>query len=191
MTTESLHRWFAREICAHEAALTRYIARVWPRQAEVADLRHEVYIRVLEAAARARPLSPKSFLFTTTRHLLTDRARRNRIVSIELLEDINALNVLVDEISPERVTSARQQLRRVSDILNQLPDRCRDVVWMRKVENLPQKQIAARLGIAETTVEKHLVRGMQMLGDLFHGAPTMDAADKEQERERDEAHDGK
>ncbi|MBL8270957.1 RNA polymerase sigma factor [Steroidobacter sp.] len=188
---ESLHRWFAREICAHEAALTRYIARVWPRQAEVADLRHEVYIRVLEAAARSRPLSPKSFLFTTTRHLLTDRARRNRIVSIELLEDLNSLNVLVDEISPERLTSARQQLRRVSDILNQLPDRCRDVVWMRKVENLPQKQIAARLGIAETTVEKHLVRGMQMLGDLFHGAPTVDAAHKEQKRERDEAHDGK
>lgn len=191
MIDESLHRWFAREICAHEAALTRYIARVWPHQAEVADLRHEVYIRVLEAAARSRPLSPKSFLFSTTRHLLTDRARRNRIVSIELLEDLNALNVLVDEISPERLTSARQQLRRVSDILNQLPDRCRDVVWMRKVENLPQKQIAARLGIAETTVEKHLVRGMQMLGDLFHGAQTVDAAHEEQERKREESQRGK
>jgi DNA-directed RNA polymerase specialized sigma24 family protein len=52
---------------------------------------------------------------------------------------------------------------------SQLPDRCREVVWMRRIENLPQKQIAARLGIAESTVEKHLVRGVALLADAFQG----------------------
>jgi RNA polymerase sigma factor (sigma-70 family) len=164
--------WFAREICVHEAALTRYIARAWPNPHEVPDLRHEVYIRVLEAAARSRPLSPKSFLFTTTRHLLVDRARRNRIVSMELLEDLDSLNVLVDEVTPERSMSARQQLGRVSKFLKLLPDRCREVVWMRKVDNLSQKEIAARLGLAQSTVEKHMVRGMQLLADMYFGAQT-------------------
>ncbi len=188
---DTLDDWFAREICVHEAALTRYIARAWPNAEEVPDLRHEIYIRVLEAAAKSRPLAPKSFLFTTTRHLLTDRARRNRIVSMELLEDLDALNVLIDEASPERLTSARQQLHRVSAMIDGLPDRCREVVWMRKVEGLSQEQIAARLGIAQSTVEKHVVRGMQLLADLYFGERTRDSERVGWKDGRDETHHGK
>src|SRR5687767_8924837 len=107
---ESLADWFTREILPHEAALVRFLRRVWPISGDIHDLRQEVYARVLEAAAQSRPHSPKSFLFTITRHLLTDRARRSRIVSIDLLGDLENLNVLVDEVSPERQASARQQL---------------------------------------------------------------------------------
>ena len=40
---------------------------------------------------------------------------------------------------------------------------------MRRVEDLPQKVIARRLGIAEATVEKHLVRGIRSLADSLYG----------------------
>jgi RNA polymerase sigma factor (sigma-70 family) len=53
--------------------------------------------------------------------------------------------------------------------LQRLPERCREVVWMRRVEHMPQKVIARKLGIAEATVEKHLVRGIRLLADAFHG----------------------
>jgi DNA-directed RNA polymerase specialized sigma24 family protein len=74
-----IEEWFAQEVLVHEAALTRYLRRAWGDEAYVPDLRQEVYIRVLEAAERARPTSPKRFMFTVARNLLTDRARRNRI----------------------------------------------------------------------------------------------------------------
>lgn len=175
----TLEEWFDREVLTHEAALTRFLARAWPNPAEVADLRHDTYVRVLEAAAKSRPLAPKSFVFTTARHLLTDRARRRRIVSIELLEDLDTLNVLVDEISAERQVSARQQLMHLSNAFNLLPDKCREVVWLRKVENLAQKAIAQRLGIREATVEKHVSRGMRMLADRLFGAEAADGRQKE------------
>jgi RNA polymerase sigma-70 factor (ECF subfamily) len=161
--------WFAREILVHEGALMRYLQRVWPNRSEIHDLRQEAYVRVYEAACRQRPASPKSFLFTTARHLMADRVRRGRVVSIETVGDLDSLNVLVDEVSPERRLDAHQVLRQLADAFDRLPGRCREVVWLRRVEELSQKEVAARLGISEKTVEKHVAKGMQLIAERFYG----------------------
>jgi RNA polymerase sigma factor (sigma-70 family) len=167
---DSLETWFQREILVHEAALVRFLSRKLANPADVQDLRHDIYIRILEAAEREPPANPKAFLFTVARHILIDRIRRERIVAIDLLEDLDSLNVLIEEQTPERREAGRQQLQKLSSLIQRLPDRCRDVVWMRRVEDLPQKVIARRLGIAEATVEKHLVRGIRLLADALYGA---------------------
>jgi RNA polymerase sigma-70 factor (ECF subfamily) len=177
---DTLETWFRREILPHEAALVRFLSRKWARAAEVQDIRHDIYVRVLEAAERERPAAPKAFLFSVARHLLIDRARRDRIVSIDLLEDLDVLNVLIDEVSPERRATGREQVQRLSALFDRLPLRCREVVWMRRVEDVPQKEIARRLGIAEATVEKHLVRGIQLLADALYGT----ARDRNDPQER-------
>ncbi len=166
--------WFVREILAHERALTRYLLRCWPRHDEHHDLRQEVYARVYEAAALDRPTAPKAFLFTTARHLMTDRARRGRVVSIEAVGDFEPSNVyLIDEVSPERWAGARQALKRLAEALDRLPDRCREVVWLRRVEELPQKDVALRLGISGKTVEKHLAKGMRLIADHLYGGAAL------------------
>jgi RNA polymerase sigma factor (sigma-70 family) len=164
-----LDDWFVREILIHEEALTRYLQRNWPHRDDVHDLRQEVYVRVYEAASKALPASPKSFLFTSTRNLITDRLRRGRVVSIETMGDLEPLNVLVDEVSPERRLDGRQALRRLSEAFDRLPDRCREVLWLRRVEELPQKVVASQLGISEKTVEKHVANGIRLIADHFYG----------------------
>jgi DNA-directed RNA polymerase specialized sigma24 family protein len=99
---EPLEIWFKREILSHEEMLMRFLARVWPHRDEFSDIRQEAYARVYEASLKARPQLPKAFLFATARHLMADRVRRERIVSIRAGGDIDFLNVLVDEVSPER-----------------------------------------------------------------------------------------
>ena len=160
---EPLDTWFKREILAHEASLVRYLFRTWPHRQEVFDLRQDVYVRVYEAAAKARPQAPKSFLFATARHLMTDRVRRKRIVSIDAVGDLDALNVMVEDISPEQRISAHEELRRLAEAIDQLPPRCREVVWLRRVDELAQKDVAVRLGITQKVVEKHVMKGMRLL----------------------------
>ena len=133
------------------------------------DLRQEVYARVYEAAAKALPTQPKSFLFASARHLMTDRLRRNKVVSIEPMGDFEPSHVLVDDVTPERWCGGRQGLLRLSEAFDRLPDRCREVVWLRRVEDLSQKEVAMRLGISEKTVEKHIAKGMRLLADHFYG----------------------
>jgi len=166
---EELDRWFIREVLVHEASLTRYLARTWSARDDILDIRQDAYVRVYEAAAKARPLHPKSFLFQTARHLMVDRLRRQRVVSIESVEDLDALNVSIDELSPERRMSALQELRHLSQAFDQLPAKCRGVVWLRKVEGLSQREVAQRLNIVEATVEKHMARGIRFLARSLFG----------------------
>lgn len=173
---DSLDAWFAREILSHEESFVRYLTRVWPNRDDIHDLRQEVYIKVYEAAVRGRPQSPKSFMFTTARNLMADRIRRSRIVSIEATADLDALNVLVDEISPEQKASARQELGRLAQALDLLPPQCRNVMWMRKVEGISQKEVAEALGITEGAVEKHIAKGVRLLAKALFGGDARQAA---------------
>ncbi len=168
---ELLDSWFKREILAHEEALMRYLGRSWRRRHEIPDLRQEIYIRVYEAAQKSRPSAPKSFLFTTARHLMTDHLRRQRIVAIDTVGDLDALIVpALEENVPEQRTAAHQELRRLAQALEALPPRCREVIWMRRVEDLAQKEVAIRLRITQKTVEKHVMKGMKLLAEaLFPG----------------------
>src|SRR5215469_8315858 len=149
---ENLDNWFVREVLPHEAALLRYLARVWPDASEIQDIRHDAYVRILEGAHRLRPTAPKALLFSIARNLMIDRARRSRVVPIDLLGDLDSLNVLVDEVTPERRASIREELVRVTAAVNRLPVRCREVLWLRRVEGLSQKEIASRLAVSEGTV---------------------------------------
>jgi len=184
-----IDRWFAQAILPHEGALTGYLSRVWRNPADIPDLRQDIYVRIYESAARERPEHPKAFLFATARNMLADRLRRTRVVSIDYTQDLESLNVLVDEISPEQRLSARQELRRLANALDALPDACRNVIWLKRVEGLSQQEIARRLGMKEGTLESHLSRGVRMLAKMLFGG-TRPNARKEREILRKEAEDG-
>jgi RNA polymerase sigma factor (sigma-70 family) len=160
--------WFTEQILSHEVSLTRYLNRVWPNRSEIPDLRQDIYVRVYESARDSRPASPRAFLFATARNLLTDHIRRSRVVSIET--DEAALDALVDEMSPERQVGARQELQSLALAFDSLSDKCRSVVWLRRIEGLSQRQTAERLGLREVAVESQLARGMRFLARAVFGS---------------------
>jgi RNA polymerase sigma factor (sigma-70 family) len=164
---ESLETWFKREILPQEAAFLRYLCRVWPKRDEVTDLRQEVYARVFESARVSRPQMPRAFLFATARNLMADRVRRARIVSIEAVADIDELNVLVEEITPEHHAIARQELKRLVWAFDRLPPKCREVMWLRRLQEMPQREVAKYLRVRETTVEKHVSRAVRLLAEFM------------------------
>jgi RNA polymerase sigma factor (sigma-70 family) len=175
---ESLASWFSREILPLESDLLRYLMRAWPRRAEVEDLRQEIYLRVYQAARQNRPQSPRGFLFKTAYHLLIDRVRRERIVSIEATGGIEELSVLIDEISPEQRVGARQELKRLARAFDALPPRCREVIWMRRVLDISQKEVAERLGVHEKAIEKQVARGVRLLTDRIFAGESMQERSK-------------
>ena len=188
---DALDAWFIREILVHEAALTRLLRRTWLHRDDIHDLRQEVYVRVYEAAAKSRPHMPKAFLFSTARHLMTDRLRRSRVVAIDAVGDMESLNVLIDELSPERRLDGRQILKRLAEAFDRLPTRCRQVMWLRKVEELSQKAVAAQLQITEKTVEKQVAKGIRLIADHFYGERAIARAPRQraQPLQSDIAHD--
>lgn len=174
--TTPLDTWFKQEITVHEAALKRFIRRrLWHHPDDLHDIIQETYAKIYQAAQSALPKAPKAFLFTTAYHLLADRLRHKRVVSIEAVADLEALNVSIDEISEERRLSAREELKLLARAIDRLPTRCREVFWLRRIEELPIKAIAERLGIEVRTVDKHLMRARKLLAEY------LSASDEENE----------
>jgi RNA polymerase sigma factor (sigma-70 family) len=183
----ALDQWFAAEILPHEGVLMRYLIRLWRNSAEVPDLRQDIYVRVYESARRALPASPKAFLFATARNLMTDRIRRSRVVSIDSTQDFEGLDVLIDEVTPERRVGARQELRSLARAFDSLSEKCRNVIWLRRVEGLSQRETAQRLGIHEGAVESQLARGVRILALAVFGSAVSGSAPREKEKSRHES----
>src|SRR3546814_15024272 len=87
----------------------------------------------------------------------------------------------------QRIASSRDELRRVQAGLDTLPPRCRQVIELRKIQGLSQKETADRLGVSVKAIEQQTTRGMRTLVDFVLGGvarqsrPTQDAADEEAE----------
>jgi RNA polymerase sigma-70 factor (ECF subfamily) len=168
-TVPALQQWFVREVLPLEATLMQFLRRSGRSKSDIDDLIQDVYVRVCEAASKQVPDPAKPFVFTVARNLLIDRLRREQVVPIETVEDLDALNVAIDAPGPDQTVIAREELRRIQSALDKLPRRAREALILRKVEGLSWKEIGLRMGIAERTVNRHLTDAMHALADQLYG----------------------
>jgi RNA polymerase sigma factor (sigma-70 family) len=164
-----LHVWFVREVLPLEAALTNFLRHNWRNQSDIADLLQDIYVRVYDAACKSLPASTRSFVFSTAHNLLVDRVRREQVIPLQTIENLEALNIAADAPGPDAHTIAREELRRVQAALAHLPPRAREAVVLFQVHGFSRREIASRMGIAEKTVTSHLNAGMRALADLLYG----------------------
>lgn len=167
MNTAAQEEWFIREVLPLEAMLMQFLRHNWRDKSDIEDLRQEIYVRVCEAAEREVPKSAKSFVFATARNLLIDMARKESVVPIEAVADLEDLGIELDTPSPDRSVMAKDDLRRLQAALDKLPPRHREAVVLGRIEGLSGREIAQRMGIAETTASQHLKLGMHALADHY------------------------
>lgn len=167
VTAPEVDAWFVREILPLESLLMQYLRNNWRDRSDIEDLRQEIYMRVYQFAREQLPKFPKAFLFTTARNHLINLARKGNVVPIEAVADIDALVTENELPAADRGVIARQELQRLQDALDKLPPRHREAVVLARIEGLSGKEIAARMGIAETTASQHLKLGLHALADLY------------------------
>ncbi len=169
MTASPVEDWFVREVLPLEAALMQFLQHNWRNKADIADLRQDVYTQVFDAAQKSIPENTRAFVFQTARNLLINRLKREHIVPIEAVADVEALNAAIETPGPERSTIARDELRRLQAALDRLPPRCREAVILGRIEGLSGREIASRMGITEQAVSHHLIAGVRALVNEVFG----------------------
>ena len=170
------HAWFAAHILPHEARIRAAVARQAASCGiDVDDLIQESYALLARLPSVADIATPHRYAAQVARSVLLQHVRRARIVSIEAVADLDILNAAADEPTPEDHLLGRNELARVATAIEAMPDAVRTAFWMRRVEGLPQREIAARLELSESTVEKQISRGIKLLAERFSrggsGAP--------------------
>jgi RNA polymerase sigma factor (sigma-70 family) len=185
--TRLRHQWIADHILPWEAEVRRWLGRYTRtlRADDIDDLIQEAYAR-LWSADFTRIRDGRTFLYSVVRNVLQDQLRRARVVQIECVAEIDALDI--DEApGPERLVSAHQQYEQLLRVLKKLTPQRLAVYQLRKFEGLSLREIALRLGIAEKTVENLLgLAQAQVMKALFAQgvAPLHQTSERDYERGR-------
>jgi RNA polymerase sigma-70 factor (ECF subfamily) len=164
---EENDRWFAEEVQPHALVLRAWLRRQFPSFYDVDDIVQEASLRVLEAKKNNELRSPKAFLFATARNLVLSHLRHREVERIDPLAEIEALSVMdMDAGAPETV-ARNEELELLTQAIQSLPKRCRQVFTLRKIYQLSQKEIASELGISEHTVEVQGTIGLRKVAEFF------------------------
>jgi RNA polymerase sigma factor (sigma-70 family) len=145
----------------NQIALRHFIGRFIRNSSDVDEIAQEAFLQAFSVEKTEAVEQPKSLLFRIAKHVAVSRLRRKANQIVSYLEDSVDSDVLQTEDSPEDEVSARQTLALHCEAVSALPPQCRQVYLLRKVHGLSHKEIAAQLGIAVSTVEKHLIKGGQ------------------------------
>jgi RNA polymerase sigma-70 factor (ECF subfamily) len=150
-------------------ALVRRVGRATRRPGQAEDLLHSAFLRLEEYRSRHTVENPAAFLVRVAVNMAVDERRHERVRS-EIPESIHDLIDLSDDRPlHDEVLAARERLERVKAGLAELSPRTREIFLMHRIEGLKYREIAARLGITVSAVEKHVARAALFLAEWIEG----------------------
>jgi len=152
---------FAAIFRQYGRALQSYLRRQVRSREAAEDLMQEAFARVY-AAGTERLDSPRSFLFRTARNLAANHRRDQSAALVQAVEDVEAVDAGRQTLLPEETLHWREELDMLERVIDSLPHQCRQVFILQKLELRSHQEIAAQLGIAVSTVEKHIAKAVKI-----------------------------
>lgn len=150
---------------AFRGALARAVGRIVKRH-DIEDILQDAFIRSFEAEGRYRIRNARAFLLRTATNLALNHAARAGYRTTGDLDELATSDAYATATeSVEAEVDAGDRFREFCRVVGGLPDQCRRAFILKKVYGLSQKEIAAELGITESTVEKHIARGLVLCRD--------------------------
>ena len=133
---------------------------------EAEDLIQDAFLKMQEYCERGGQVrQPEGFLVRTVLRLAAN-ARRDAHRNLYCEEPVENLTLIVDTTpTPDEVLAGDQCLERMRDALDAVSRRTRDVFFMQRLDGLSYAQIAQRLGVSISAVEKHIASALAILAD--------------------------
>ena len=159
--------WMEKNLLPHEAGIRRWLKRGGVTDEDIDDIMQETYARIGSVEDLECIRSPRNYAYQVARSILLNTLRRPNVVAITKNGDLSELHVASLDADPEQQVAFKEEVQEVVNAIAALPRRTRDVLLLRRVEGLSQRETANRLAIAEKTVESHFARATQALMERF------------------------
>ncbi len=148
---------------ALRSVLRRYFAKHGVGESELDDLVQDVFLRIVRRGDAGDLEQLDGYIFHTATSVLSDRWRRRKVRQAERHIPFEADRHAAPTPGADEALLAREAIRATSLSLMQLPERVRRVFLLRRLEGLPFLEIARRLGVSVSAVEKDMLRAVRHL----------------------------
>lgn len=175
-------QWVANSVMPHEPVVRAWLRRRLVPQDEIDELIQEGYCRLAGVEAPELVANPGAFFLTTVRNLLANQRARRQVVRIDAMPNLDLVAGADPGPSPENISGDRLELVRIKRLIAALPERCRRILELRKLDGLSQREVAERLEITETIVENEGSRAIRLIMEALREEGDGIARDYEQRR---------
>jgi RNA polymerase sigma-70 factor (ECF subfamily) len=137
-----------------------YVARKLGSTAGAADIVHEVYLRVRRLPSFFTVKNPQAYLLRMVANLTIDHQRRERWLRQRSMADTELNEIPASFPFLDAIVFSKEQLTILKSAIQELPLQCRTVFILHKFKHLSYAEISQRLGIAKSTVVKHMIKAL-------------------------------
>lgn len=142
----------------HNDTLIRFLRARLKSDADAREAAQEAYVRLLQLDHADQPSFLRAYLFKIAANVAADMLRRKKVrARLTPVDD----QVFDPGAAQEQALSARQQLLRVQEALNELPPRCRQAFLLRRQDEMTTLQIGETMGVSDRMVRLYLVRAIE------------------------------
>ena len=151
-------------------ALQRFFSKRVKEVHEVDDLVQDVFVRLVRKVNADGSQIVAGYVFQTAQSVLNDWLRKRQVRQVSVHQEIEPEQPgLMDDSTPERVLVGKQSLAKATAVVLELPEVTRTIFLLRRLEGMPYRDIAQRLGMPVSTVEKHMARAVAHLDLRLNG----------------------
>ncbi len=153
-------------------SLQRFFSRRVRNGSEIDDMVQDVFARLLKRGEDVASLEHLGgYVFQTAGSVLNDYLRHRRSHHADSHDEFDEGRHGDVDFSPEHVLLERERLARATAVLLKLPERTRVIFVLRRLEGMRYRDIAARLGISVSAIEKHMERAVAHLAASLENEP--------------------
>lgn len=139
----------------YERPLRAYFSKRVNHAEDVDDLLQELLSRLWSAKSSRAIENPDGYIFQAAANLLNERYRKAG-TKRATMDDFAFYQTASEEITPERILQGKDELRLLEQALAELPPRTRTVFLLHRYEGFKYREIAERIGVSVSAVEKHI-----------------------------------
>ncbi|WP_240722189.1 RNA polymerase sigma factor [Poseidonocella sp. HB161398] len=149
-----------RLFTSHRGELESYLTRKIRDPEVAADLTQETFLRFMQRGGETGEVigNVRSYLYRTAHNLMVDYLRQQGRARVDTPGPEVMDHLTDDRPDQEQATLDRERLQLLAAALRDLPLRSRQIFLLARIEGLSYREVAARLEISESSVQKHLAR---------------------------------
>lgn len=156
---------FRRLFDIYSPGLLRFSYSILKKKELAEEVVSDVFFKVWVHRSRLPEIENfKAYLFTSSRNTALnylDKEKRNRAIQLEDIE----VPLQLDEICPESELISKELREAIAKAIDHLPERCKLIYSLAKIEQLKYKEIAKILDISVKTIDHQLTIAIKKIGE--------------------------